>query len=56
MKKVLFVLLLLANAVVLLGQLWPEHAPPFAPNVNVATLVANLLVFGWMLRAASRKP
>ena len=54
MKKVLFVLLLLANGLVLLGQLWPEGAPSFAHTVNVATLAANLLVFGWMLRGARR--
>lgn len=54
MKKTPFVLLLLANALVLLGQLWPEGAPPFAHSVNVATLAANLFVFGWMLRGARR--
>jgi hypothetical protein len=42
---VLLVLLLL-NAVVLLGQLWPEGAPPFARAVNVAFLVANLAFLG----------
>ncbi len=50
MKKVLFTILLLANAMVLLGQLWPEGAPPFAHTANVATLAANLLVFALLLR------
>lgn len=45
MKKLLYGVLLFANAMVLLGQLWPEGVPPFAHQVNIATLVANLLVF-----------
>ena len=36
--------LLLVNLVVLLGQLWPAGAPPFARVVNIAFLVASLLV------------
>ncbi len=43
-------LLLVLNAVVLLGQLWPEGAPPFARIVNIlfltltlATLLARVL-------------
>jgi hypothetical protein len=55
MKKVLLVVLVLANVVVLLGQLWPEHAPPFAHTVNVATLAANVLVFALQLRGAAKK-
>ncbi len=46
-RRVLLVPLLLVNAVVLLGQLWPEGAPPFARAVNIGFLVVNavLLVF-----------
>ncbi|HEX6812918.1 MAG TPA: hypothetical protein VF384_14940 [Planctomycetota bacterium] len=55
MKKVLYLLLLLANGLVLAGVLWPENAPPFAPTVNVATLAANLVVFAVMLRGAMKK-
>lgn len=40
-KAVLGVLLGL-NAVVLLGQLWPEGAPPFARAVNVVTLALDV--------------
>jgi hypothetical protein len=37
----------LLNAVVLLGQLWPEGAPPFARIVNIVFLLA---VLGYLLR------
>jgi len=31
------------NCIVLLGQLWPEGAPPFAPAVNILFLVLALV-------------
>jgi hypothetical protein len=34
--------LIVLNAVVLLGQLWPEGAPPFARAVNVVCLILDL--------------
>ena len=40
------VLLLVVNVVVLLGQLWPEGAPPFARAVNIGFLCASLAAFG----------
>jgi hypothetical protein len=43
--KALYILLLVANTIVLLGQVWPEGAPSFAHTVNVATLAVNVLVF-----------
>lgn len=49
----LFILLLL-NAVVLLGQLWPEGAPPFARAVNIVFLAANLLFLALVLRSRGR--
>ncbi len=49
-KKILIPLAIL-NAIVLLGQLWPEGAPPFARFVNIGTVMANLVV----LFLASRK-
>lgn len=45
MKKVSLILLLLLNIVVLLGQLWPEGAPPFARTVNIIFLAGSLLYF-----------
>lgn len=41
MRKVRVALLLLLNLLVLLGQVWPEGAPPFASVVNILTLVLN---------------
>lgn len=34
---------MLLNVVVLVGQLWPAGAPPFARVVNIGFLVANLV-------------
>lgn len=39
------IVLAIVNAIVLLGQIWPEGAPPFARIVNIAFLVASLAVF-----------
>jgi hypothetical protein len=43
--------LIALNAVVLLGQIWPEGAPPFARAVNIAFLVANLAVLVFTARS-----
>lgn len=48
-RKIPIVLLTLLNLVVLLGQLWPEGAPPFARKVNILFLSLSLVYFGWML-------
>ncbi|MBI3097321.1 MAG: hypothetical protein HYY93_03615 [Planctomycetes bacterium] len=42
-------LLIVLNIVVLLGQIWPEGAPPFARAVNIVFLASSLV---WFLRAA----
>ena len=49
MKPITIVLLLL-NIVVLLGQVWPEGAPPFARTVNIIFLSGSLLYFIYLLR------
>lgn len=49
MPRPLLVVLLLLNAVVLLGRIWPEGAPPFAPTVDLVFLVASLLTFAALL-------
>jgi hypothetical protein len=54
MTRALLVVLLLANAMVLLGQLWPEGAPPFARTANIATLAANLVAFALLLLRTRR--
>ncbi|MCR9245666.1 MAG: hypothetical protein NXI31_11595 [bacterium] len=41
MNRAIVTVLLLLNLIVLLGQIWPEGAPPFARWVNIAFLVGN---------------
>ena len=49
-RRAFLVVLIVLNAVVLLGQLWPEGAPPFARAVNVLFLVLSLAYFVAALR------
>lgn len=44
-KKPFLILLVILNFLVLLGQLWPEFAPPFASTVNILFLIFSLLFF-----------
>lgn len=39
------IVLIILNAIVLLGQVWPEGAPPFARTVNILFLIGSLLYF-----------
>lgn len=48
-RRAVLTVLLLLNAVVLLGQLWPEAAPPFARVVNIVFLVLSLGFFALSL-------
>ncbi|HEX8616025.1 MAG TPA: hypothetical protein VF911_00455 [Thermoanaerobaculia bacterium] len=48
-RRWLLILLVVLNSIVLLGQLWPEGAPPFARTVNILCLIANLFVFVGLL-------
>ena len=45
MKKAALILLILLNCIVLLGQIWPEGAPPFARIVNLIFLMLSLAFF-----------
>jgi hypothetical protein len=45
LKKFTLILLLIMNAVVLLGQIWPQGAPPFARTVNIIFLTSSLVYF-----------
>lgn len=51
MRRAFLIVMMIVNAVVLLGQLWPEGAPPFARIVNVAFLAVNVGFLGWSLRS-----
>ena len=50
--KAFAVLLIVLNGVVLLGQLWPEGAPPFARAANIVFLILNLVFVVAYLRGA----
>jgi hypothetical protein len=52
-RPILLVLVVL-NCVVLLGQLWPEGAPPFARVVNILFLLLSLAYFIAVLRRGTR--
>lgn len=49
-KKPIIIILLILNIIVLLGQVWPEGAPPFARTVNIVFLAGSLLYFIMALR------
>lgn len=44
-KKPLLVILIALNAIVLLGQIWPDGAPPFARVVNILFLCMSMAWF-----------
>jgi len=48
--------LIVVNLVVLLGQVWPEGAPPFARGVNIAFLVATLALLVTLVRRPPPDP
>jgi hypothetical protein len=49
------VVLLVLNAIVLVGQVWPEGAPPFARAVNIGFLIASFAVFATLLRRGTSR-
>jgi hypothetical protein len=49
LKKAGLIVLILLNAMVLLGQIWPEGVPPFAKTVNIVFLICSLLYFTYHL-------
>ena len=54
MKKFVLAILIFMNVIVLLGQIWPAGAPPFARWVNIFFLAGNLGYFldVWVKRKA----
>jgi hypothetical protein len=44
-KKFVLVIIIFLNVIVLLGQIWPAGAPPFARWVNIFFLIGNLGYF-----------
>lgn len=55
MRKSVLIILLVLNAIVLLGQLWPEGVPPFARTVNIIFLVAVMVFLLRTLIAGAKK-
>ena len=54
MKRVIVIVLIILNLIVLLGQLWPEGAPPFARTVNIIFLIGSLVFFLFSLMGAKK--
>lgn len=55
MKKTVLIILLILNAVVLLGQIWPEGVPPFARVINIIFLIGSFLFFIASLRSDKKE-
>jgi hypothetical protein len=51
--RLCLIVLVILNCIVLLGQLWPEGAPPFARVVNIVFLVLALVYFIGALRGGA---
>jgi hypothetical protein len=54
-SKALLIILLALNFIVLLGQVWPQGAPPFARIVNIIFLVLSLAYFVAAFRNSQSK-
>lgn len=54
-SKALLIILLALNFVVLLGQVWPQSAPPFARIVNIIFLVLSFVYFVAAFRTSRSK-
>ena len=54
-QKYILPVLILLNTIVLIGQLYPAGAPPFARIVNIVFLVGSLLFFVVLIRQKQRK-
>lgn len=52
--KIIISILLILNIVVLMGQLLPEAAPPFAVTVNIIFLILNLIFIVFLLFGKSK--
>ncbi len=50
MKKTIVIILLVLNSLTLMGQIYPEGAPPFARTVNILTLSLDLIFLLSLIR------
>ena len=44
-NKIIILILIILNIIVLLGQIWPDGAPPFARIVNIIFLSISFTFF-----------
>ncbi|MCF8373402.1 MAG: hypothetical protein K9H64_17420 [Bacteroidales bacterium] len=44
-NRIVLIVLIILNGIVLLGQVWPEGAPPFARIVNIIFLIFSMVFF-----------
>lgn len=54
-NKIFLIIVIILNLMVLLGQLWPEGAPPFARAINIITLLLNLVIITKLLLQSNHK-
>jgi hypothetical protein len=54
-KKAILIIIVVLNSIVLLGQLWPEGAPPFARTFNIVTLIVNLILLFDLVRKRKKE-
>ena len=45
MKKGILFMMIVLNTIVLMGQIWPDGAPPFSRIVNIVFLGASFFYF-----------
>jgi len=50
-KRTFILVLLVLNAIVLLGQIWPEGAPSFANITNIITLGLNISFLLYLIKS-----
>lgn len=49
LQRIILTVMLLLNVLVLMGQLWPDGAPPFAQGVNIVFLSLNLVFLSFTI-------
>lgn len=52
-SKIILIVIIVLNAMVLMGEVWPEGKPPFARVVNIVTLSIDLVFFFYQFRKAA---
>ena len=55
MPRIALLVLCVLNILVLMGQVLPDLTPPFAREVNIVFLIANLLMLVTMLARRPRR-